>query len=148
MDVEERRLAVLERRGELATAELGRFYMENARTRLAQLQQVKVERAHEVAELAKPLIEALRGFYEPDDDARALRPYLAQPQGENTGRPESTTTILGGGPQTRQTAFGTDRIAGLQSGELQSVISALINLPARYEDEATVIEAVPEEEAS
>jgi hypothetical protein len=73
---------------------------------------------------------------------------LAQPQGENTGRPESTTTILGGGPQTRQTAFGTDRIAGLQPGELQSVIGALINLPARYEDEATVIAAVPEEEAS
>jgi hypothetical protein len=79
---------------------------------LDQLQQTKLERAREVSELARPLLEALRGFYEPDDDARALRPYLAQPQGENTGQPESTTTVLGGGPQTRQTAFGTDRKRG------------------------------------
>jgi hypothetical protein len=107
---------------------------------LDQLQQTKLERAREVSELARPLLEALRGFYEPDDDARALRPYRAQPQGENTGQPESTTTVLGGGPQTRQTAFGTDRLAGLQPGELQSVISTLINLPTRYGDATTVIE--------
>lgn len=140
LDAAQHDAAVYERALTMAKNDLSRYYAAHVAELMGKLAQAKAERAREVAELAGPLLAALRGFYATDDDAKTLRPYLAPP--EETGPPGSEpgqkiTTVYGGAPMTTQNVFGADRIAGLARGELEQVVAALTNLPASFANRQT-----------
>jgi hypothetical protein len=129
--------AVLERALSMAQADVGRYLAENVEALGRRLEAAKVERAQEIAELARPLLGALRGFYQVDEDRKTLKPYR-QPPAESTDTGRDVVAVLGV-PQTTANAFGPDKIAGLHRGELEGVIAGLVNLPAQYQ-ETTVLE--------
>jgi hypothetical protein len=128
---------VLERALSMAQADVGRYYAENAHALAAKVQDAKAAKAKEISEQAAPLLATLRGFYQVDEDAKILKPYR-QPPAESTDKGRDVVAFLGV-PQTTANAFGADKIAGLHRGELEGVISALVNLPAQYQ-ETTVLE--------
>jgi len=68
-----------------------------------------------------------------EDELRVLNPCLERPAAERV------TTVWGGGPQTTRTAY-SGTLAGFQRGELEGVIGALADLPARYTDETTIVD--------
>jgi hypothetical protein len=81
------------------------------------------------------LLAALRGYFGVDDDVKILKPYAAPPQetgAPGTGSGERNTLILGASPMSTENVFGPDRIAGLARGEVEQVLVALANLPARH----------------
>ena len=78
----------------------------------------------------------MRAFYATDDDMKELKPYF--PQETETGPPGSEEgqryTLALGGVQTTQSVFG-DRLAGLERGQLESVIGSLVRLASAYPED-------------
>jgi hypothetical protein len=141
----QRRLEVLQRRLQLAQADLARYISENAHALSRLVSDAKAAKAREVSELAAPLAKALNDYQLPDADARALRPYVEGPQEENSGEPQDSVYFLG--PMRRENAFGTDRIAGESIGRVQALVNELTGLAARYEGggDTTIVGPTPEE---
>jgi hypothetical protein len=133
-----RRLAVLDRRLELANADAARYKSEHASRLLEQVQAAKIDLARRVAELAAPLSEALESYQQPDLDARELRPYLEVPAPENSGEPTSTTAVWG--PMSTADLIGAgENVGGMTIGQLTAAVAELTGLPARLGDEATIV---------
>jgi hypothetical protein len=126
---------VLSRALEMANGERYRYYAENTQTLDAKLQDAKAAKAREISMHAQPLLEAVRAFYQIDEDAKILKPYRRRSQPtESTEKPRDMLAILGV-PQTTANVFGTDKIAGLHRGELEGVLAALAKLPASFPDQ-------------
>jgi hypothetical protein len=126
----------------MASAEVSRYHAENATRLMEKVREAKQRTAQEIAELARPLADALHRYQLPEQDARVLRPYLEGPAQENTGQPENLTTIVG---PLRTSNFGGERVGGLTIGQLEAVITELSGLAARGEDNVTVVGPTPEE---
>jgi hypothetical protein len=131
-----RRLEVLQRRLQLAQADVARYISENAEDLARLVSEAKVAKAREVSELAGPLARALHEYQLPDADMRALEPYLEAPQEENTGVAQPSISVWG--PQNRRTAFG-EQIAGQTIGQVEAIANELAGLAARYEQDGTTI---------
>jgi hypothetical protein len=131
-----RRADVLERRLALAQSDLSRYISEHAEDLMSLISGARAAKARRASELAEPLAKVLHEVQLSDGDARALRPYLEEPQEENTGKPEPSITVFG--PQTRQTAFG-ERVAGMTLGQLEAVMAELAGWGARVDQGDTTI---------
>jgi hypothetical protein len=111
---------------------------------MEKVREAKQRTAEEIAELAAPLADALHRYQLPEQDARVLRPYLEGPAQENTGEPESLTTIVG---PLRTSNFGGERVGGLTLGQLEAVAAELAGFAARYEQGGvTIVGEVPQED--
>jgi hypothetical protein len=138
-----RRAEVLQRRLALAQSDLSRYISEHAEDLDRLALQARADKVREASELAEPLARALHEVQLADADRRALRPYLEEPQEENTGDPEPSITVFG--PQTRATAFG-ERIAGMTLGQLEAVMGELVGWGARVDQGGTtLVGPTPEE---
>jgi len=122
-------LEVVARALAMAQSDIGQYRAKNSEKLLDGLQRAKAARARAVASRAKPLLEELRGFYAVDDDMKVLKPYL-QHESPGSGEAQKYSLFLGG-VQTTQSAFG-GRVAGLERGNLEAVIAALVRLEEDY----------------
>jgi hypothetical protein len=133
LEAAEHDLEVIGRATSMAQTEVGRYKAKNAERLLGELAKAKAGRAEDVSAHARPLLEAIRGFYQVDDVSKELRPYIQQVQ--ETGLPGSDKpqkyTLTLGGAQTTQSVFG-DRVAGLERGQLEGVIASLARLETMY----------------
>jgi hypothetical protein len=133
LEAAEHDLEVIGRATSMAQTEVGRYKAKNAERLLGELAKAKAGRAEDVSAHARPLLEAIRGFYQVDDVSKELRPYIQQVQ--ETGPPGSDKpqkyTLTLGGAQTTQSVFG-DRVAGLERGQLEGVIASLARLETMY----------------
>jgi hypothetical protein len=133
LEAAEHDLEVIGRALLMAQTDLGQYKAKNCGKLLGELAKAKAGRAKEVSAHARPLLEAIRGFYQVDDDSKELRPYIQQVQETGppgTGGPERYTLALGG-VQTTQNAFG-NRVAGMERGVLEGVIRSLVQLEKAY----------------
>jgi hypothetical protein len=124
---------VIGRALQMAQDDASRYKAKNCEKLVHELAKAKAGRAKEVSTHARPLLEAIRGFYQVDDDSKELRPYIRQdvetgPPG--SGSPERYTLDVGGGMTTRN-VYG-DRVAGLERGQLEGVIRSLVQLSSAY----------------
>jgi hypothetical protein len=136
---------VIGRALQMAQDDASRYKAKNCEKLLLELAKAKAGRAKEVSAHARPLLEAIRGFYQVDDDSKELRPYIQQVQETGppgTGSPERYTLDVGGG-MTTQNVYG-DRVAGMERGSLESLIRSLVQLETAYAETSSP----PDEEGS
>jgi hypothetical protein len=134
LEAAQRELAVLERRRILADQERSRYIADN-RDRLAELlAEAQAAEGAKVAAGASEVLQWLLCYYQVEDDLRALSRLAPAPSEENSGGPESVTTVWGN-INTRNVTGGPRR------GDLEQALRHLASLgPAtevgEVEDEA------------
>jgi len=121
----ERRLEVLRRRHALAQSDVSKYIQQHHEELYALLEEAQRREAQKVAEGARALLSDLARYHKCEEDAKAMRPMIPQP--EHSQEAQAVTTAYLG--LSTQNVFG-----GPQRGEIEQTLNYLASLADEAEE--------------